>query len=357
MRLLCAAGDVGGARAVQAVAREAESLGLPVAVLDHGLLGAEARPGWVRIAPSRPPDEALAALGPSGALVFGTSVRDTLALTWARAARKAGWRTLHLLDNWSSYRHRLTYDGGPPFSPDIYAVMDEAAARAAADEGVDPAILRITGQPALADLADAATRALPRRHQRRGDRLRLLIVSEPAAQDQGRDPAAPGYRGYTEDTVLALLCAILAPCADWLTLTLLPHPREDAKALAALWECLRGPLAGEVVAPGRGRDHLLDQDAVVGMASILLYEAWLIGLPVASLQPGLRLAELALLGQRPDVCFITAPDGDPARLRAWIDGCRPNAPLALRPDLARHQGAARACLALCGLPVADRPPG
>lgn len=66
-----------------------------------------------------------------------------------------------------------------------------------------------------------------------------------------------------------------------------------------------------------------------------------------SLQPGLRVPALAALAQRAGVTFIDAPDGDPARVRAWLEPVRPGAALSPRPDLDRHAGAAAACLDLC----------
>ncbi|SDE00379.1 hypothetical protein [Rhodospira trueperi] len=352
MTLVFAAGDVGGARALLPVVRLCHARGLPFAVVHHGFIADAMEPGWPAVDPGRDPGEALTSLG-AKCLAFATSVSDMLALNWARAAAARGVRTLHLLDNWSSYRRRMDYGDAAVFRPDVYAVPDQRAAEAAIAEGIDPTTVRVIGHPALADLAGEVARAGSCRGSR--TRLSLLFVSEPAALDQGSTPDTPDFRGYTETQVLAILCAALAPLADTLTLTVLPHPREDAAALAETWETVRGPLDGAVVPPGNGRAHVLGSDGVVGMASILLYEAWLVGLPVLSVQPNLRLNELTLIGRRDGVRLIDDPDAAPDLIQDWVAKLRTGSPLVPRPDLVRHASAADACLSLCGPETHDTP--
>ena len=93
---------------------------------------------------------------------------------------------------------------------------------------------------------------------------------------------------------------------------------------------------------GRGTDdvrHSLHHaDAVVGMTSLLLYEAWLLGKPVASLQPGLRNEALRALALRKGVVFCDTPEAAltcvPALLKA-----APSAVPRPEPDLTAHASA------------------
>ena len=119
----------------------------------------------------------------------------------------------------------------------------------------------------------------------------MLFVSEPVEMDQGGKDSFPEYRGYTEKEVLPLFCQAAQPFADELFLLIAPHPREDGSALERLWREHRGCLEGRILAAGEGREAAFSSFGVAGMASVLLYESWLLGLPVLS-QPGVRRRDL-----------------------------------------------------------------
>ncbi|CAM2059118.1 conserved hypothetical protein [Desulfovibrionales bacterium] len=347
-RVLFCAGDVGGARAVLAVALAHANLGQPLVLLDHGPLAAEAPLDWPRISP-----ECLSQVAPGdtadilsgleiGAIAFGSSVADPLPLAFVRKAQIAGLPLLHVLDHWTAYRRRMETDGGPALAPERYAVMDELAAVGVMAAGIAPASVVLTGQPALADLgAEAAACDIQARMAFRsylgvsGHRRLLVFVSEPVAADQG-DSLSPIFRGYTEADVLELLCQILKPYVADLFLVILPHPREDPTAVAWRWEYCRGTLAGTVVQLPWGRQAVLVADAVAGMASILLYEAWCLGLPVFSLQPSLCDPNLRLFLDRPGVTLVEDATTAAAVIWSVVIAGSCSGP---RPDLARHAAA------------------
>lgn len=347
--VLFAAGDPGGANAVLSVAAELATRGVAVAVLDHGHLGRVAPPGLHRLPPPAGKDGAAEWLAARavGAICFGTSLTDTLPLTLARAARDAGLPVLCVLDNWMNYRARLGMDGQPDLVPDLYAVMDETARAAALAEGVPPTCLGVTGHPGLAALADeagAADAAWRRETRRRlglglNGRPLLAFIGEPVAHDQGTGPETPGWRGYTERDVLPLLCRHVRQLAgDALDVAIVPHPRDDLAELDALWETARGTLGGGLVPPGlSGRQIVMAADRVVGMASILLYESWLLGKPTLSLQPGLVRDDLKSVAERPGVVFVGCAEDAAAGIGRWLE----LAPGPARPDLHLHRQAPR----------------
>jgi hypothetical protein len=281
-----------------------------------------------------------------GVLVFATSSKDTTALTMARRAGACLIPTIHVLDNWTSYALRLRMDGLPPFVPDAYTVIDDLALREAEEDGVDGSVLCVTGQPALASLreeyrawgngvpGDMADRGAPR-----SGTLVIAFVSEPVTHDQGAMPASPGYRGYTEKEVLSLFCQTMQPYADRVKITVLPHPREDREELSRHWESARGLLEGGIVSVERGRHAIFEADAVVGMASLLLYEAWLLGKPVMSLQPGLRVKPLRMLESREGVLFIDRRENMDDRVKKWVSSIRPGVRKTPLPELGLHEKA------------------
>ena len=86
-------------------------------------------------------------------------------------------------------------------------------------------------------------------------------------------------------------------------------------------------------------------DGIAGMASLQLYEAWLLGKPVLSLQPGVRLAELRMLEACEGVVFVDREEDFP-RIRKWVSDMPTGTVLTPRPELRRHGQAAEKILEL-----------
>ena len=287
-----------------------------------------------------------------GAFVFTSSVRDKVPLRLARSAAAAGLLTVHVLDNWTGYRTRMEMDGSA-FEPTIYTAIDQLSREAAIGAGIASASLHVVGQPALASLTESAESWAPGKRAQALEaegfdpgRILLLFVSEPVSADQGDSAASPLYRGYTEKDVLRSFCQALQDSADRVHVALLPHPREDVNGLESLWNEVRGALSGKIVKVEEGRKTLFPADGVIGMASILLYEAWLLGKPVVSLQPGLRLDPLRMLQHRTGAVFIDQAAPLAEKLRHWLKTVSVASPLCPHPDMALHRGAAAQICAL-----------
>jgi hypothetical protein len=348
-KILFASGDVGGARALIPVIRTATEQGHLALVLRHGFIAQERRENWQWLTPTTAETESLdAALREADpdVVIFATSVKDSTALKLARLAQARGTKVVHVLDSWATYQERMVLDGLPPFYPNIYAVMDTAAAEAAAHAGISKPTIRITGQPGLSHIMLLCP---PNETQRlrRGDTVRrFLFVSEPIKTDQGSSDESRSYRGYTEQEVIVLLCRALQPLADQVYLSLLPHPREDETGLAAAWESNRQSLQGEVLPKALATTPVADYDGVIGMASILLYEAWLLGRPTLSLQPGLQLEALRQIGCRPGALLIESKENAEDQIQAWVNGIEINSPVKIHADAELHATAPQTVLSL-----------
>ncbi len=337
--ILCVAGDPGGSRAVLPVAEELWRQGKTVIIPRHGTLAQEL-PTFMGESTCEE-EEAFALLPQCEALVFGSSTNDTYPLSLARAAQAQGTVVMHVLDNWGSYQHRLCSDSLPPLAPDIYTVIDEESRRDAEREGVPAASLVITGQPGLAAVADALENRLRSRKKsttHKNERLNLGFISEPFAMVFGRDCQIEGHPGFTEETVLASLCKNLAPHAGTCTLSLLPHPKQRVEDVTQLWERVRGPLEGEVLSLPRGRDILPMVSGVVGMASILLYEAWLGGIPVLSMQPNCQWPSLRRFASLEGINYACTDENITNAVGAWLAQSRVAVP-SPRPELFLHKNA------------------
>ncbi|MFA4981112.1 MAG: hypothetical protein WC592_01405 [Candidatus Omnitrophota bacterium] len=327
MKILAVSGDVGGARAVMPVLKKLFDEKTPFVISDNGFLGKEAPAEWPRaVLPDWSDRDSVKGLIEKEGVtlvIFTTSVKDAVPLGVARAARNAGLPVICILDNWMTYRKRMEVDGLETFLPDVYAMMDELAFEEAVADGLPPSILKVTGQPALASIAESY-RSM--RREDYADKLRscgimkdkqlIVFISEPAEKDQGAGPSSTNFRGYTEKTVLRQLCACLQPYSGRIQIGIAPHPREDQEELSRSWEAYRGGLTGGILKNTSGRESVFLADGVAGMASILLYEAYLVGKPSISLQPGLRLPQLAFMKKKKGCRFLD----DPGSWKEYVDG-------------------------------------
>lgn len=343
--IFCAAADPGGSRALLPVVEELARRGRELRVLDHGFLGRELPPELKgRLCP---PPEAEAALGAAGCFLFGSSAADGLPLSLARKAKALGRPTVHVLDNWSGYASRLDTDGRGLFIPDIYAVMDREAWQGAVSGGLPESCLEVTGHPSLAALGGYVRRRqkIPPLAARRDlglpdDKLLLAFANEPLRLVLGPDLTAAGHYGFTEDQVLPLWAEALLPWADRIEALILPHPKDDPAELAELWRKSGRGLPGRVLRLPEGRAILPIADALAGMASILLYDAWICGWPVLSLQPGVRAEAIRRFSRLPGLHYAGTEQAVGAAVQAWLAETGLGRALQPRPELESHLAAA-----------------
>ena len=328
MTALFVASEVGSVRAILPVAAMCRREGVQCTVLDVGAMSVEA-PRW-GIEPVHCQESSAGIsqfLEEHGVdvLIFSSNIKDRFPLRVARQAREMGIPCIHVLDYWNGYARRLELDGGPLFLPDVYAIPDELARQHAMAEGFGPEALLVTGHPGFADImGDHFPGKLEERENFRRKngfdpkRLLLVFVSEPVEHDQGNNSSCAGYRGYTEKAVLKLFLDALQPCADRVQVAVLPHPREDRISLDGFVAGAKGEVTAESVVLERGRDVLSMASGVVGMSSTLLYESWLLGLPVVSIQPELAQDSLRNLENREGVLFVTKANEVARIMQKWV---------------------------------------
>ena len=350
MKVFFASGDVGGARAILPVIAACEKNAIPFAFLEHGHITKDASTHWKKIALNSKSNQYTfeRILGEHGfkVLVFTSSVKDPVALTLARVAKDCGIITIHILDHWTNYRERMETDDLPTFLPHYYAVMDSLAFNAAVKSGIDESILVVTGQPALSALSDEYhkwEKGYDHEELKRigfhPEKIMISYISEPVERDQGATPASPKYRGYTEKVILRLLCESLQPFSDKVQIAILPHPRENIDELRSVWNKFRGGLEGRLLRLGKKKLGFFPSEGVAGMASILMYEAWLLGKPVISIQPGVQNESLRMLKKREGVFFIESYEDVDRFITAWIEKVFDKKKIKIRQELNMHQKA------------------
>lgn len=224
----------------------------------------------------------------------GTSYNDQeFEKQFIAAARDLHIPALVIIDYPSYYAIRFSDNAGNRiYLPDKIAIMDKHAFDEMQEEGFDPSVLVITGQPAYDDLVfERDTFSAEKRDMIRSDfgarneELVVVFASEPLFWGTQDNPADCGY---TKTGVLRLLIMALDHIQEKyksnILLVIRPHPREDAHE----YQGIRGEKIRVIVSStGRSRDIVQAADLVCGMTTALLLEACYLGCIVASIQPGL----------------------------------------------------------------------
>ena len=297
-RLMFCATDAGGARNLAPVAAMAGSCAIVVASETTAPLFAECGIESSTL----PIGDAVAAAAVIGrerpaALICGTSRYIGAERRLTMAARASAVPTVAVLDEWFEYRVRFTDEGGNlAYLAELVCCPDEVARREAADEGLPASHLLVTGSPSLSALADRiagfATNPppLPEQWRNADAAMRILFLSETHKHDYGSGPDRPGplgaWLGYTELDVRAALARVLLQrgirCAVVEKLhpsaTESPSPPEPSPAWQVVDKAPLWPL-------------LWHADVVIGMLSMALLEAALMGHRALSFQPNLKGAD------------------------------------------------------------------
>jgi hypothetical protein len=271
-------------------------------------------------------------------------------------ARHHGIPTLVVVDERYGFQRR--FGEGPnrlEYLPDALAVMDEECAELATAAGVPAERIYVTGSPILSFLAShhgtLRERVVSPVYPIPPGRQLVTFVSETFARDNGSAPGKRGllghFLGFTEETVREDLIQVLREIGRPVVLLERLHPSDESELHEAqtdgvvLWKQIRG---GELWA------LLLQSDVVVGMKSMALLEAALLGCRVVSYQPNLiGENQCAAVRYRMAARLDTREE-----LEAWLTSqlCAQGPQFPLPKDLPfiREDAAARVVDLVLGLP-------
>ncbi len=276
-------------------------------------------------------------------LILGTAWEKNLEKAFLELAPARGIRSLSIVDNWSHFRERFLKATGPGSAfPDRVAVVDEHAQEQALKEGIPPERLVITGQPHLESVVEkvkspVVVRQAAALRQRwlaafSPEKIRLvLFVSEPFSIYSAS--STPYHRGYTEVEALEGLLEAAGDVernrALRVQVVVKLHPRESQSCSPMAVAAASKGITTEKEAPGLA--SLIASDAVVGMASMLLFEAALAGRPTVSFEPNGK-EEVAFHGSR---IGAVAKASSVQELQGWLDAALTRPAHVSSPALAR----------------------
>jgi hypothetical protein len=288
-KLLVFARDAGPAAALAGVVRAAHGRGYAVVVAGVG-------PGQLAFERDGLPVEAIdapnplavetafEALGIQG-VITGTSL-DVAgdALFWEAAAAR-DLPCIALLDHWRAYEHRFTVHRLHDTLPPRLAVMDPQSASRLSDSGFPVGRISVTGQPYF----DRTRKSIdvPNRSRARlelgvdPDRRVLVFVSEASRPVVGDGSRADPRTLSSLPHALRRVTSHLANEMPDALVIVKTHPREQA-TYGQIPE-LESGVELRWIRGYRPWRLLSAADTVVGSASIMLLQAWALGIPAFSL--------------------------------------------------------------------------
>lgn len=301
-RVIICGRQTGSANAFVPVLSGVAARGYELAIIGFpGFTDPIARRGY-RVTTVRDNADFLSALGEnedSELLLSGTSedaIGDGAVWAWAR---QAAVPSIGYVESWVNYWQRFSSSGEVKHrfdcTPDIIAAVDETAARSIAQAGFAASRIVVVGNPAFDELTllDTESVAATRRALLGPERTRLVVfVSQPLSTICDASFSSGGERlGFSEqDAWTWLVHGITAAggLRNQVHVAVRPHPRESSTDVERwVLPALQKGLSVQVSSMDR-LCMVAAADVVVGMNSILLYEALLLGTPVISLQPHRR---------------------------------------------------------------------
>ncbi|WP_196599564.1 calponin homology domain-containing protein [Pectinatus frisingensis] len=220
-------------------------------------------------------------------LITGTSWGNHTELDCLKLCQKYNVPTISILDYWSNYASRFRTDIGEHIYPDYYFVMDDLAKKEAIAAGVDEKILYITGHPGLDKFFNTKKTLQPRTVLKK-----ILFLSQPLSSLYGNS------LGYNEKTVIVDVINICRELGLKLNIKFHPKDLQDLKIKYRKFEVT-----------GNLEEVLPSYDVVIGMNTMGLLHAVLMGARVISYQPGLKIEDACItnkLGLTKNI--LTAPD-------------------------------------------------
>lgn len=207
-------------------------------------------------------------------LITGTSWGSDTELQAIQQCQCNCVATISILDYWSNYALRFADNDNSKFIfPDYYIVMDELARTEAISEGVPAEIIHALGHSGL-------DRFIQKKHivGATHSEHRALFLSQPLSQLYG------DTLGYTEQSTLSEVYNLFKGLSNW-NLHIKFHPK-DSIDLQRQYDHISVSGQLEVIIP--------EFDIIIGMNSIGLLHAYLLGREILSFQPNLS---------KPDLCI------------------------------------------------------
>ncbi|MBN3926052.1 hypothetical protein [Nostoc sp. NMS4] len=294
MKIIAIAHDPGGANAVAATVAALRAAGTQVEAYAKGPAIHQFQRLVVACTPVSQEHQTIFVPLTGDILLTGTSQYDEFerdAIFWAR---QKCIPSIAVIDYWANYRQRFQPLNNPtePIFPDVITALDKVCAAGMLTDGIPEKRIRVVGQPYFAWL-------IARQKSRKGI-LKLpeniLFASQPNAN---------------EVEILRILIKVLTDYEPLKKFLIRFHPRQG-KCRASLDLLAESGLPFAIDESADTLATLHQQDIMLGITSIILIEAALMGIPAGSLVIGVD--DTLITNQR----RITIPLNSSEKLREFL---------------------------------------
>ena len=271
MKVITLAHDPGGANAVAASVARLRGLGAIVEAYAKGPAIRQFQRLGVSCIPVTQEHNSLFAKLTGDVLLTGTSKSDRIEKDGILWARKNQIPSIAVIDYWANYRQRfLEIDDleAEPIFPDIITAIDEICAEEMVADGLPKDLIRLVGQPYFAWLLGKRQSIKVSSNSSKY----ILFASQPNAN---------------EVEILRILIEVLLNHKPLKKLLIRFHPRQG-KCSASLDLLARSGLPFAIDESTDPLATICQQDVVLGITSIILLEAALMGIPAGSLLMGVN---------------------------------------------------------------------
>jgi len=242
-------------------------------------------------------------------IITSTSANDfTERYIW-RAAKSLGIQSLEILDNWINYGVRFSEfdlsglrkynkDRRHKYLPSKIAVMDEYAKFSIVNDGIDPSLVIITGQPYFEFLMDKKKSIVDSKLSKKRfllfeKEVDFVITFAPdgVLQAYKENDKSEHYLGYTDVTILReFLCALQKIRTDKkIGIIIRPHPKVSPDSYYDFLYLLKENQIDFIFDQKEDSyDLILISDLICGMFSMFLIESVILCKPILSIQIGLN---------------------------------------------------------------------
>jgi hypothetical protein len=317
--------DPGGVNALAPVVRALEGLGTEVWIGTSDLAGDIWDAAGTKATPTRRRDDATLESAKSDLrdraradlLLSGAGAFNQLEHTFRLAARHAGLPCVAILDDRGRYRERfgrVSPDGWVDSTPGRICIMDDETRDEMNAQGYDRAALCVTGQPHLEEVQRFFTSLSRGEIELRrkaagvvpGEQV-IAFFSEPLAEALEGDTSATAQLRALSYLGNVVQRVPRRPTGS-LHLVVKPHPREDPEPLRWSVRGLKHQDVRARIEGGNSLDLIALADVVVGIFSMVLFEARLAGRPAISIQIGHDRTDRWWGGRDAGIHVATNPD-------------------------------------------------
>lgn len=245
-------------------------------------------------------------------VITGTGTDFTDRLLW-KAANELGIKSIAIIDQWLNYEIRFTFDepgkykeDSPKIFPTFICAIDEYAKNEMVTKGLPEEKIIVTGQPYFETVMERHISISKERQIKIREGLLLkendyivTLVSEPIVESYA-DPFCSGYTEFSILTqIIKALSFIVSEDSRQYALVIRLHPRNKKELFDQFLKTVQVPKNIKLIIENKllSQELIAISDIVVGMSSMFLIEAAIVGKQYASVQIGLKIEDPFVLSR------------------------------------------------------------